>query len=164
MDALSVRRTQQNREKKDLHNIVKVHYKNVNELISSYKKEKNITYVVGNFIPGFKEYNSTLVTERLMKILKKERYGIHRLADNMLIISWRLSDKENMKLYIKKLLINIYKLINDRMKNNYSHLEYAIPFDFMFPPNKTKELVTKVLKTKKFNVNDGLNGSIVISW
>ena len=162
-DALKIRKMQNNEEKRELGRIVKYHYDKINSLISFHKKDKFILYAVEDFIPGFRNYNKKMVTDHIIKQLGRENYGVERFGDFIIKISWRLSNKDQLKKHVSNLLHSIYERIKDSIKDDQHHLIYEIPINFRYPQEKVKKLLVRVLKVKKFNIIEHTN-SLDISW
>jgi len=162
-DASKVRKIQKDTEKKDLKDIVEYHYKKVCSLVQFHKKDKRLFYMVNSFIPGFRNYNPTPVTDKLIVRLKKDLYGVKRFSDMTFEVSWRLSNKDQMKKYVRKLVTSVYEHIKECIKDGHYSLTYNVPINFRYPPDKTKELLVGVLRSKKFTVVESGN-VISITW
>ena len=163
LSALQIREKQNKKLKADLEMAIDYHYKKVLTLVKFYKTNKKLQYIVGFFIPGYFKCDVKKVTKGVIKLLKKENYGVKKLNDISFEVSWRLSNKDELKKYIRQLIESVYNLIDDAVKLNQSEIVYFIPKNFRFDREKVKNNLIKILEKKKFRVKD-FRESLVIGW
>lgn len=164
MNADVVRTLQHKLNKQNFDKVIETHMGQINTVIDFHKQDKECIYTFDNFIPGIPIYNNSIVLKHIAKQLQKEGYGVERVSKNKLKISWRLSNRDQLKEYVQTLIGSVYESIKRAVIQNKVSIVFEIPKNIRYHPQHVQYYLKGILIKKKFTVNIIKDGTLLVSW
>jgi HSP90 family molecular chaperone len=153
-DAKYLRVQRKKQLKQQLNEIVNKHYNFITSAIEINKRDQEYIYTL-DFLPGYKEYNYNIkgkVCRTLVAKLKKEKYQVTCIEPNKIKIEWYTTDRKALEEYINCLMNTIYNNIKESIKQDENKIEFIIPVNIIYPPDKVLPYLQQFLQQRNFKV------------